>query len=74
MGNGIEWMDGVGLWVARLPGAFGRVTLFGTGLLLLATAGLLVIGLLKTPLRWSGFVLAALAAIGRHSPRCPMSS
>jgi predicted membrane metal-binding protein len=61
MGYGIEWMDAVGLWVAGLPGAFGRVTLFGTGPLLLATAGLLVVGLLKTPLRWSGFLLAALA-------------
>jgi competence protein ComEC len=63
MGYGIEWMDAVGLWVASLPGAIGRVTLFGTGPLLLATAGLLVIGLLKTPLRFTGFVLAALAAI-----------
>ncbi|MFY9835246.1 MAG: ComEC/Rec2 family competence protein, partial [Xanthobacteraceae bacterium] len=63
MGYGIEWMDAVGLWVASLPGAFGRVTLFGSGPLLLATAGLLVVGLLKTPLRFSGFVLAALAAV-----------
>jgi competence protein ComEC len=62
MGYGIEWMDAVGLWVASLPGAFGRVTLFGTGPLLLATAGLLIVGLLKTPLRWSGLVVAALAA------------
>jgi competence protein ComEC len=63
MGYGIEWMDAVGLWVASLPGAFGRVTLFGTGPLLLATAGLLAIGLLKTPLRFCGFVLATLAAV-----------
>ena len=27
MGYGIEWMDAVALWVASLPGAFGRVTL-----------------------------------------------
>jgi hypothetical protein len=54
MGYGIEWMNAVGLWVASLPGAFGRVSLFGVGPLLLATAGFLVIGLLKTPLRWSG--------------------
>ena len=58
MGYGIEWMDAVALWVAGLPGAFGRVTTFGAGPLLLATLGLLVIGLLKTPLRWSGVVLA----------------
>jgi len=63
MGYGIEWMDAVALWVAGLPGAFGRVNSFGTGPLLLATAGLLAIGLLKTPLRWSGAVLAVLAII-----------
>jgi competence protein ComEC len=63
MGYGIEWMDAVGLWVASLPGAFGRLILFGTGPLLLATAGLLVVGLLKTPLRFSGFMLAALAVL-----------
>jgi competence protein ComEC len=67
MGYGIEWMDTVALWVASLPGAFGRVTSFGTGPLLLATAGLLVIGPLKTPLRWSGaaFVLMALVLAAR---------
>src|SRR5262249_49348641 len=40
MGYGIEWMNAVGLWVASLPGAFGRVTLFGVWPLLLATVGL----------------------------------
>ena len=63
MGYGIDWMNAVALWVAGLPGAFGRVNSFGTGPLLLATAGLLAIGLLKTPLRWSGAVLAVLAII-----------
>ena len=63
MGYGIEWMDAVALWVTSLPGAFGRVTSFGTGPLLLATAGLLVIGLLKTPLRWSGAAFVALAIV-----------
>ncbi|MGA2894517.1 MAG: ComEC/Rec2 family competence protein [Xanthobacteraceae bacterium] len=63
MGYGIEWMDAVAVWVASLPGAFGRVTAFGTGPLLVATAGLLVIGLLKTPLRWSGAPLVLLAVI-----------
>ena len=41
MGYGIDWMNAVALWVAGLPGAFGRVNSFGTGPLLLATAGLL---------------------------------
>ena len=63
MGYGIEWMDAVALWVASLPGAFGRVTSFGTAPLLLATAGLLLIGLLKTPLRWSGAIFVMLAIV-----------
>ncbi len=42
MGYGIEWMDRVALWVASLPDAYGRVTAFGSGPLLLMTAGLLV--------------------------------
>jgi competence protein ComEC len=63
MGYGIEWMDTVALWVASLPGAFGRVTSFGTTPLLFATAGLLLIGLLKTPLRWSGAIFVVLAIV-----------
>ena len=63
MGHGIDWMDAVALWVASLPGAVGRVTAFGTGPLLLGTAGLLVIGLLKTPLRWSGVAIMLFAVI-----------
>ncbi len=64
MGWGIEWMDAVALWVAGLPGAVGRVTAFGTGPLLVATAGLMLICLLRTPLRWSGVPVLVLAALG----------
>jgi competence protein ComEC len=71
MGYGIEWMNAVGLWVAGLPGAFGRVGLFGVGPLLLATAGFLVIGLLKTPLRWSGAVAVTMAVIWAASTPRP---
>jgi competence protein ComEC len=71
MGYGIEWMDAVSLWVAGLPGAFGRVTSFGTGPLLTATLGLLLIGLLKTPLRWSGAVLGIVAVIWAASVPVP---
>ena len=71
MGYGIEWMNAVGLWVASLPGAFGRVTLFGTGPLSLMTAGFLVIGLLKTPLRWSGAALIPLAVVWAASAPLP---
>jgi competence protein ComEC len=58
MGWGIDWMIFVAQWVARLPGAVGRVAAFGTGPLLLATAGLLIVCLLRTRLRWSGAALA----------------
>ena len=51
------------LWVSSLPGAFGRVSSFSTGPLLVATLGLLLICLLKTPLRWSGLLFGALAAV-----------
>jgi competence protein ComEC len=71
MGYGIEWMDTVALWVASLPGAFGRVTAFGTGPLLVLTAALLIIGLLKTPLRWGGFILAAAAILWALSVPAP---
>src|SRR5262249_3522563 len=71
MGYGIEWMNAVGLWVASLPGAYGRVNLFGTGPLLLATAGFLLIGLLKTPLRWSGAVVVVAAALWAGSAPRP---
>src|SRR5262249_4617129 len=64
MGAGIEWMVAVSVWVASLPGAVGRVTAFGTGPLLLGSAGLIVLGLLRSPLRWAGALLVALAAFG----------
>jgi competence protein ComEC len=63
MGLGIEWMDNVVLWVASLPGAVGRMQAFGTGPLLLGTAALLLLCLLRTPLRWSGAVLAVAASL-----------
>ena len=64
-------MNAVGLWVASLPGAYGRVSLFGVGPLLLATIGFLLIGLLKTPLRWSGAVAALAPAIWAASAPRP---
>jgi competence protein ComEC len=63
MGYGIEWMDAVALWVSSLPGAFGRVSAFGSGPLLVLTAALLLIGLLKTPLRFAGLIVAAAAIL-----------
>ncbi|MBS0245388.1 MAG: ComEC family competence protein [Proteobacteria bacterium] len=63
MGIGIDWMIDVVVWVAHLPGAVGHMAAFGTGPLLLATAGLLLICLLRSPLRWSGAVLAVAATL-----------
>jgi len=63
MGLGVEWMVAVALWVANLPGAVGRIHAFGTGPLLLGTAGLIVICLLRSPLRWCGAGLIGLAIV-----------
>jgi competence protein ComEC len=57
MGWGIDWMIAVTRWVAGLPGAIGRVTAFGIGPLIAMSLGLILIGLLRTPLRWSGALL-----------------
>jgi competence protein ComEC len=61
MGVGIEWMIDVALWVAALPGAFGRISAFGSGALILCTGGLILLCLLKTPLRWAGAAVMAVA-------------
>jgi competence protein ComEC len=63
MGEGIDWMIAVATWVASLPGAVGRIPAFGIGPLLLGAAGLVLICLLRSPLRLSGLVLAAFCVI-----------
>jgi competence protein ComEC len=63
MGQGIEWMISVALWVTSFPGAVGRMAAFGTGPLLLCTAGLVVLCLLKTPLRFIGGLLIGSAIV-----------
>lgn len=63
MGLGIDWMIVVTQWVAALPGAVGRMAAFGTGPMILASAGLILLGLLRTPLRWSGVAMLLLATI-----------
>lgn len=69
MGLGIDWMIAVALFVANLPGAVGRMAAFGTGPLLLCTLGLLLLALLRSPLRWSGAVVVlASAAWAVHAP------
>ena len=63
MGEGVSWMVAVAVWVTSLPGAVGRVTAFGVGPLLLGSAGLVVLCLLKSPLRIAGVALFALAVV-----------
>src|SRR6202012_5148404 len=60
MGLGIDWMIVVTEWVAQLPGAIGRMAAFGSGPLIAASIGLVMLGLLRTPLRWSGAVVLGL--------------
>ena len=63
MGIGIDWMIVVTEWVAALPGAIGRMAAFGIGPLIAASAGIVLLGFLRTPLRWSGAVVLALATM-----------
>jgi competence protein ComEC len=58
---GIDWMIAVAQWVAALPGAVGRIAAFGTGPLIAASVGIILLGLLRTPLRWSGAGAIAVA-------------
>jgi len=71
MGFGIDWMVGVATWIASLPGAIGHIAAFGIGPLLLATAGLVTVCLLRTPLRWVGGALLVVACIWAVRPPLP---
>lgn len=63
MGHGIDWMVAVARWVSGFPGAVGRMAAFGTGPLLLCSAGLVLLCLFKTPLRFIGALLIGCAII-----------
>lgn len=63
MGVGIDWMIAVTQWVAGLPGAVGRMAAFGIGPLIAASTGIILLGLLRTPLRWSGAVVLLVAVV-----------
>ncbi len=71
MGIGIDWMIAVTQWVAALLGAVGRVPAFGIGPLIAASLGIILLGLLRTPLRWSGAARAGAGggAAGRRGCR-----
>lgn len=63
MGLGLDWMIAVALWVTQLPGAVGPMPAFGVGPLLLVTLGLLLLCLLRSPLRWSGAACVVVSAV-----------
>jgi competence protein ComEC len=63
MGIGIDWMIVVTQWVAALPGAVGRIASFGTGPMIAASIGLILMGLLRTPLRWSGALVLGASIV-----------
>jgi competence protein ComEC len=63
MGAGIDWMIVVTQWVAALPGAIGRMAAFGIGPLIAASAGIILLGLLRTPLRWLGAAVLVIAVV-----------
>jgi competence protein ComEC len=71
MGEGIDWMIAIALWVAGLPGAVGHIRAFGIGPLLVGTAGLIVLCLLRSQLRVCGAALMVLAAV--WAARAPLS-
>ena len=71
MGVGIDWMIVVTEWVAALPGAIGRITAFGTGPLMVSSLGIVLLGLLRTPLRWAGAGLLVLSVISVVVTRQP---
>jgi competence protein ComEC len=71
MGMGIEWMSAIAMWVASLPGAVGRVPAFGTGPLLLCSAGLVMLCLMRSRLRWGGAAAIVGAALWALSTPLP---
>ncbi|SEN31101.1 ComEC/Rec2 family competence protein [Bradyrhizobium sp. OK095] len=71
MGIGIDWMIAVTRWVAALPGAVGSLPAFGIAPLIVASLGIIVMGLLRTPLRWSGALVLLVAIVWGLSVRQP---
>jgi competence protein ComEC len=71
MGVGIEWMIAIAVWVTSLPGAVGRVPAFGIGPLLICAGGLVLLCLLRTPLRLVGLALIGLSVASALHTRQP---
>jgi competence protein ComEC len=71
MGLGIDWMIAVTRWVADLPGAIGRMAAFGIGPLIVSSIGIILLCLLRTPLRWSGAAVLTLSVVWALAVRQP---
>jgi competence protein ComEC len=71
MDFGIGWMVAVAQWVAALPGAIGRIPAFGIAPLLVATLGIILIALMRTPLRWCGSLLVLVGVALALTTRQP---
>jgi competence protein ComEC len=71
MGVGIDWMIAVTQWVAGLPGAVGRIFSFGTLPMIAASIGIILMGLLRTPLRWSGAMVLGVSIMWALMVRQP---
>ena len=69
MGEGIDWMVAIAQWVSDLPGALVHLRAFGVGPLLLATGGLVVFCLMRSPLRSAGLIV--MIAAGGWAMRTP---
>jgi competence protein ComEC len=63
MGWGIDWMTAVAIWTGSLPGSLWRVISFGGGPLLICTLGIVILCLLRTPLRLIGALLIVGAVL-----------
>src|SRR6201998_209517 len=63
MGVGIDWMIVVTKWVAALPATIARRAAFGIGPLIAASVGIVLLGMLRTPLRWSGAIVLTLSVV-----------
>jgi len=68
---GLQWMIFVSKWVAALPGAIGRVPAFGTWPLIVASFGIVLLALLRTPLRYAGVIALVAATVWAAATRQP---
>src|SRR3954453_20723353 len=71
MGLGIDWVIVETRWGAELPGAIGRMAAFGIGPLIVSSIGILLLCLLRSPLRWSGSAALVISEVWALAIRPP---